>query len=89
MTSHSVPITLYWRPGCGFCAMLRNRLDDLGVSYDPVNIWDDPQAAKTVRSLNGGNELVPTIVIGTTTLSNPSAPQVMEAIKAEASTADT
>lgn len=68
--------------------MLRHGLDALGVAYDPVNIWEDPAAAQAVRSLNGGNELVPTIVIGSMTLSNPSATQVVEAIKAEAASAD-
>lgn len=75
-------VTLYWRPGCGFCMALRNRLDQLGVAYSAVNIWDDAEAAATVRAANDGNELVPTVTVGQVTLSNPSAAAVVAAMGA-------
>ena len=42
------------------------------VARQDVNIWDDPSAAAFVRSVTGGDETVPTVVIGTTTMVNPS-----------------
>jgi hypothetical protein len=36
----------------------------MGLAPREVNIWADPSAAATVRSLAGGNETVPTVVIG-------------------------
>lgn len=71
---------MYWRPGCGFCAALQRRLDDLGVPYEQVNIWEDPAGAEFVRQANGGNELVPTMAVGQQVLGNPSADQVLRAV---------
>jgi mycoredoxin len=77
-------ITFYWRPGCGFCMGLERRLDRLGVPLDKRNIWDDPDAARTVRSITGGNETVPTVVVGEARLVNPRVDAVLAAIRAEA-----
>lgn len=66
----------YWRPGCPFCSMLRRGLDKAGIETVDHNIWDDPDAAATVRYHAGGNETVPTVVIGDVGLVNPTAKQV-------------
>ena len=66
-------IDLYWRPGCGFCSMLQRKLDKLGIDRVEHNIWDDPDAAATVRQHARGNETVPTVVIGDQGFVNPSA----------------
>jgi mycoredoxin len=71
---------VYWRPGCGFCARLFNQLDHAGVPHSRVNIWEDANAAATVRSYAHGNETVPTVVVGDTVLVNPSATQVQAAL---------
>ncbi len=72
-------ITVYWRPGCGFCSGLIRQLDQLKVPYAAVNIWDDPSAAEFVRSVARGNETVPTVSIGPVSLVNPSAREVLDA----------
>jgi mycoredoxin len=72
-------VTVYWRPGCPFCSTLRFGLRRTGLTYEEVNIWDDPDGAAFVRSVAGGNETVPTVLIGDTALVNPSARQVVEA----------
>jgi mycoredoxin len=77
-------ITFYWRPGCGFCMGLERRLDGLGVPLDKRNIWEDADAAATVRSVANGNETVPTVVVGDIAMVNPSVDRVLEAIRAEA-----
>lgn len=71
-------ITVYWRPGCGFCAALRARLRRARVDFDEVNIWEDPDAGAYVRSVAGGNETVPTVRIGRVGLVNPSLRAVLE-----------
>ena len=73
---------VYWRPGCGFCVALKLRLRLGGVPFDAVNIHEDPEAAAVVRSVNGGDELVPTVKVGSTYLSNPSPKQVKAALAA-------
>lgn len=45
-----------------------------------INIWNDPAAAAAVREVADGNETVPTVMIGSNALVNPSGKQVKEAI---------
>jgi len=63
--------------------MLRLGLRRSGVLAEWVNIWDDPAAAARVRAITGGDETVPTVVVGTRAMVNPSARQVVAAMKAE------
>lgn len=72
-------ITVYWRPACPFCMILRRGLRKAGVEVDEVNIWDDPAAAAIVRGAAGGNETVPTVRVGDRFLVNPSAAEVVAA----------
>lgn len=83
----SVELTLYWRPACGFCSSLRRKLAETELTYTEVNIWEDPAAAATVRAYAGGNETVPTVVVGqagsvdAVGLVNPSVRQVLAAVE--------
>lgn len=77
-------ITFYWRPGCGFCMGLERRLEKLGLPIEKHNIWDDPEAAAVVRSIANGNETVPTLVIGDARMVNPSADDVLAAVRQHA-----
>lgn len=77
-------ITFYWRPGCGFCMMLGRRLAALDIPMDQRNIWEDPEHAAAVREITGGNETVPTVVVGSRAMVNPSATEVLAAIRDEA-----
>lgn len=77
------PVVFYWRPGCGFCMMLQRGLDGRGIDYDARNIWTDDEAAAFVRSVAGGNETVPTVVVGGTAIVNPTIDQVLEALPAD------
>ena len=74
-------VTFFWRPGCGFCMMLERNLSRLGLPLDKRNIWEDPEAAATVRSIARGNETVPTVVVGEARMVNPSASQVIAAVE--------
>jgi mycoredoxin len=76
-TTPEVEATVYWRPGCGFCSMLRAGLQREGISYREVNIWEDPDAAAFVRSVARGNETVPTVTVGSVSLVNPTAGEVV------------
>ena len=77
-------ITFYWRPGCPFCSSLERSLDSMKLPLDKRNIWDDPNHAATVRSIADGNETVPTVVIGGTSMVNPSPTAIIEALTHEA-----
>jgi glutaredoxin-like protein len=69
-------VTVYWRPGCFFCASLLGDLHGSGLELELRNIWEDPEAAAFVRSVAGGNEVVPTVVVAGQALVNPSAHEV-------------
>jgi glutaredoxin len=79
--SPDVPITLYWRPGCRYCMVLRRGLRRAGSTVVQVNIWDDPTGAAVVRGITGGSETVPTLVVGDKALVNPSSRTAVEVIR--------
>ena len=70
-------VDLYWRPGCGFCSMLRRSLDRIGLDRVEHDIWSETGAAEIVRAHANGNETVPTVVVGDVGLVNPSAEDVL------------
>lgn len=74
-------VELYWRPGCPFCMMLRARLGPAGLPLREFNIWEDPRAAARVRAVAGGNETVPTVFVGEHAMVNPTAKEVMVAVR--------
>jgi hypothetical protein len=49
-----------------------------------VNIWEEPAGAAVVRENAGGNETVPTLVVGDRSLVNPSTRSAVAAIRAYA-----
>ena len=73
-------VTVYWRPGCGFCARLLRDIEAAGFTHRRVNIWDNPEAAQFVRSVARGNETVPTVTVGKKALVNPSIGQLHKAL---------
>jgi glutaredoxin-like protein len=74
-------VTLYWRPGCPFCSRLTAAMRAEGIEYAAINIWDDPDAAAFVRSVANGNETVPTVTVGSTSLVNPPVGRILELLQ--------
>jgi glutaredoxin-like protein len=74
-------VRVYWRPGCPYCLVLRRQLRRTGLDYQEINIWDDPHGAAFVRSVNGGDETVPTVAVAGHALTNPSAGQVLDLVR--------
>lgn len=71
-------VVIYWRPGCGFCQRLKGHLGKDGARATWVNIWQDDEAAAYVRSVNDGNETVPTVVIDGVAHTNPQPSLVLD-----------
>lgn len=71
-------ITVFWRPMCGYCAVLKRDLEERGVEYSSVDIWEDRDRAELVRAATGGDEIVPTVQVGEAFLVNPSIDEVLE-----------
>ena len=73
--------TMYSTPWCGYCHRLKSQLDREGITYDIVDIEQQPDAAKIVETANGGNQTVPTLVYSDgTAQTNPSLAQVKEKV---------
>ena len=73
-------VVVYFRPGCPWCERLR-----LGLGADRrraawVDIWRDEEAAAFVRSVNDGNETVPTVVVDGVPHTNPDPSTVRPAL---------
>jgi mycoredoxin len=69
-------ITVYTRPGCPYCYLLRLGLRRRSLLFTEINIWTDPDAAAIVRAAADGNETVPTVLVAGQWLVNPRAAQV-------------
>ena len=84
LSSESLPGTLYWRPGCPYCSRLQRKLARAGVRLEERNIWADAEAAARLRAITGGDETVPTLVLGKEALVNPSPRRALAAVAARA-----
>ena len=74
-------ITMYSTSWCGYCIRLKSQMNRAGLKFTEVNIEQDPQAAEFVGSVNGGNHVVPTVVLPDgSALTNPSIGQVLSAV---------
>ncbi|WP_310913423.1 glutaredoxin domain-containing protein [Lipingzhangella rawalii] len=77
-------VLFYWRPGCPFCFALRRGLRRERIPLVEFNIWADAGAAARVRSITGGDETVPTVVVGPAELVSPPVNEVVRAVRAHA-----
>ncbi len=60
--------------------MLERGLSNKNISIRKLNIWDDKSNAAFVRSVAGGNEVVPTVTFAGESLVNPSVAAVSQLI---------
>lgn len=76
------PVTVYWRPMCGYCEVLKADLTRHGVAFTDVDIWNDRAQADVVRAATGGDEIVPTVQVGERFFVNPTVEEVLAATEA-------
>lgn len=71
--------TMYSTEWCGYCKRLKSQLNDIGITFDEINIEEVPGTAEIVEKVNNGNQTVPTLVFSDgSAMTNPSAKQVSE-----------
>ena len=69
--------TMYSTPWCGYCHRLKGQLKREGITFDEVDIEQQPDAAQIVEKANNGNQTVPTLVFADgTALTNPPLAQI-------------
>ncbi|MDT5095606.1 MAG: mycoredoxin [Mycobacterium sp.] len=70
---------MYTTSWCGYCVRLKKMLKADGITYEEINIEDDPAAAEFVRSVNNGNQTVPTVKFADgSALTNPNPAQIKQ-----------
>jgi mycoredoxin len=70
-------LVMYSTVWCGYCKRLKIAMKASGIPFVEVDIEHDPAAAEFVRSVNGGNQTVPTVKFPDgTALTNPSIADV-------------
>ena len=74
---------MYSTTWCGYCRRLKLQLDQAGIRYEEVDIEGNPDAARFVEGVNGGNQTVPVIRFpDDTTATNPSLREVQSRLAA-------
>ncbi len=76
-------LTVYSTSWCGYCVRLKRQLTQQGLTFAEVDIEQDPEAEAFVRAANGGNAMVPTVLLPNgKVLSNPPAADVIAGVAA-------
>ncbi|MEO7421593.1 MAG: mycoredoxin [Ornithinibacter sp.] len=82
MTEQSLPapgsVTMFTTTWCGYCRRLKSQMEREGVTWTEVDVEREPGSADFVRSVNGGNQTVPTLLFPDgTAATNPSIAEVL------------
>jgi mycoredoxin len=76
-------VTMYTTPWCGYCHRLKGQMDREGITFEVIDIEQQPNAAEVVERVNDGNQTVPTLVYADgSAQTNPSVAQVKERLAA-------
>jgi glutaredoxin 3 len=57
-----VPVIIYTKPGCPFCAAAKQDLEARSVDYDEIDVYTTPGAREQLHELTGGMNVVPVII---------------------------
>ena len=72
---------MYSTSWCGYCIRLKSQMKRAGLDFTEVNIEENPEAAEFVGKVNGGNHVVPTVLLPNgTAMTNPSINELLAAV---------
>ena len=57
-----MPVTIYTKPGCPYCAAAKQDLEARGVDYDEIDVYLTPGAREELAELTGGMNVVPVVI---------------------------
>ena len=57
-----MPVVIYTKPGCPYCAAAKQDLDARGVDFDEIDVYTSPGAREQLAELTGGMNVVPVII---------------------------
>src|SRR5256884_5029663 len=64
MTDPDRTLTVYGAPWCPHCKRVKKFLAAHRVAYENVDIDERPEAIETLKALQGGGQIIPTVVYG-------------------------
>ena len=64
MTDHDRSLTVYGAPWCPHCKRVKRFLAAHRVAYENVDIDEQPAAIETLKALQDGGQIIPTVVYG-------------------------
>jgi glutaredoxin 3 len=56
-------VTIYTRPGCGYCSAAKELLRKKGVAFEEFDIWAEPERRAEMLARSNGGATVPQIFI--------------------------
>ena len=75
-------VTMYSTTWCGYCKNLSRQLASLQIPVQVIDIEQNPEGAKFVEHVNGGNQTVPVIQFPDgRTLTNPTGAAVQSQLQ--------
>jgi glutaredoxin 3 len=57
-----VPVIIYTKPGCPYCAAAKQDLEARGADYVEIDVYTSPGAREQLAEITGGMSVVPVIV---------------------------
>lgn len=57
-----MPIIIYTKPGCPYCAAAKQDLEARAVDYVEIDVYTSPGGREQLAELTGGMNVVPVIV---------------------------
>jgi glutaredoxin len=57
-----MPVIIYTKPGCPYCAAAKQDLEARGVDYDEIDVYTSAGAREHLAELTGGMNVVPVVI---------------------------
>ncbi len=77
------PVKVYGADWCEDTQRTRRHLDELGISYDYLDVDRDPRAKAWVKDHNGGRQRTPTVDVNGRVLPVPKDEELDAALQTE------
>src|SRR4051812_9323208 len=74
------PVVVYGRRWCAYSRLTCRDLDELGVSYDYVDLDEDPRASSRLWWITEGRPYVPVVTVGGDVLVQPGPEDLRRAL---------
>ena len=75
-------IRMFTTTWCGYCRRLKRQMTEAGLTFEEVDLDQDPSHDDRILAAAGGHRVVPTLEVGGWLLVNPTIAEVTSAASA-------